>query len=1159
MAGTCFQGACLAGSTSTCPAPEACRTYPCDSAVGCVTNDLPAGTPCEAGTCSGFTLTTPKQCDGAGLCVAGGSTGPCPGGFTCLSNSECRTSCTTNDDCQPGLICDGGIACVAKKANGDTCNNANDCLSGYCNSGFCCNSGTCCQTATQCDDDNLCTTDACTDNSCAYQNNTLECGAATCVGLTLTQARFCTDGACPLSSPTQDCAGPNVCQVYSCSPSGCQETPATSGTQCQAASCTGSALTQAKTCNGAGLCNSGGATAPCPGNLQCASSTACLSTCASDGDCISGYYCASGQCLSKKSNGQSCNANNQCSSNYCNGGICCTAGQCCTNASDCEDGNVCTTHSCTNFQCASQFATGLECASSSCISNTYASPKTCNASGQCVNGGSETDCSGSNICMVYSCDLSSGCTETPKDSGTVCEAATCIDSVFTQALSCNGTGDCNLGGNSAPCAGNYSCLNGSTCRVTCSIDSHCQDGYFCNGGACVALKENGESCTQAAQCLSSYCNNGYCCTSGVCCASQANCFDGNVCTDDVCQNSQCTFLNNSATCGAGTCNGLNYTSALSCLNGTCSQGGGSEDCSGTDPCKVYGCNTNGCTENNAANGTQCASSTCVGSVFTTAQQCNGSGECATGGVSGPCPGNYSCQNSVSCNTTCVSDNECSDGYYCQGGSCLLKRSDGSSCSTAGQCQSDYCEGGICCAGGTCCTSTAPCNDANICTTDQCINNICVNSNNDGALCASGFCTGLIYTSPQTCNGGTCSLGGTQNDCSAGGVQACTQYTCSNVAGCGLSNAPDGTLCESASCANGVFTPASLCNGSGACIPSTPETCDDGDICTGVEGCDTTLGCTAGNPNSVFVCGDNTCNADCESVASCATDCTCNADYQLSTGEFDTWSTAASGSTDKFSEYGCGTTQYPGREYIYRWTAPVTGQVALDLRGADASTDVIILNDTGVCDPSACVGTVVGGGSSAVFAATAGASYYFVVDRRVAGSVGFGIYTRYSDTCNVAFDENWDRNDYPRGWTGQANWQSSQDSPLGATHVKFTGTPLLTNFSRTLTSPVFDTSACTNLNVRIDWRFTENTADPAALPHPGVTLTVQVSTNGGSSWTNAFSYDTGNGASTPPFVSETLVGNVLAGSANAQLRLVIAGDTTAYLNRFQVDNISVKAP
>jgi hypothetical protein len=206
-----------------------------------------------------------------------------------------------------------------------------------------------------------------------------------------------------------------------------------------------------------------------------------------------------------------------------------------------------------------------------------------------------------------------------------------------------------------------------------------------------------------------------------------------------------------------------------------------------------------------------------------------------------------------------------------------------------------------------------------------------------------------------------------------------------------------------------------------------------------------------------------------------------------------------------------------------------------------------------------VGTVSGAGSTAAFAAVAGSSYYFIVDRKVAGSVNFEIYARYSGTCHIAFDENWNRNDYPRGWTGQANWQTSQDSPLGPTHIKFTGSPTLTSFSRSLTSPIFDTSACTNLTVSLDWRFTENVSDPSALPHAGVSLTVQVSSNGGTSWSDVFSYDTGSGPSTPPYVSETLVGDILAGSNAAQLRLIVAGDTTAYLSRFQVDNILVKSP
>jgi len=221
--------------------------------------------------------------------------------------------------------------------------------------------------------------------------------------------------------------------------------------------------------------------------------------------------------------------------------------------------------------------------------------------------------------------------------------------------------------------------------------------------------------------------------------------------------------------------------------------------------------------------------------------------------------------------------------------------------------------------------------------------------------------------------------------------------------------------------------------------------------------------------------------------------------------------------------------------------------------------VLILADNETCDPSTCVGTVAGTGSSAAFAAIAGNSYYFVVDRKIAGSVNFEIYARYTNTCHIVFDEDWDRDDYPRGWAGQANWQTSQDSPLGPTHVKFTGSPTLTSFSRTLTSPVFDASACTSLTLSMDWRFTENVSVPSALPHAGVTLALQASSNGSNAWVDIFSYDTGSGPSAPPYISESLSADVLAGSSSAQLRLIVTGDTTAYINRFQVDSILVKAP
>jgi hypothetical protein len=67
--------------------------------------------------------------------------------------------------------------------------------------------------------------------------------------------------------------------------------------------------------------------------------------------------------------------------------------------------------------------------------------------------------------------------------------------------------------------------------------------------------------------------------------------------------------------------------------------------------------------------------------------------------------------------------------------------------------------------------------------------------------------------------------------------------------------------------------------------------------------------------------------------------------------------------------------------------------------------------------------------------------------------------------------------------------------------------------------------------------------------------VEISSNGGTTWSEVLVYDTGDGDTST--VNTSLPVNALAGSQNARIRFRVDGDTTDNLNRFQVDNISVE--
>jgi hypothetical protein len=75
-----------------------------------------------------------SACDGA----VANDCGPYPSVF--CPNSDCATSCVTDDDCDPSANCDGG-ACVPDTGQGGYCDEPNDCEAGlFCVDNVCCNS-----------------------------------------------------------------------------------------------------------------------------------------------------------------------------------------------------------------------------------------------------------------------------------------------------------------------------------------------------------------------------------------------------------------------------------------------------------------------------------------------------------------------------------------------------------------------------------------------------------------------------------------------------------------------------------------------------------------------------------------------------------------------------------------------------------------------------------------------------------------------------------------------------------------------------------------------------------------------------------------------------------------------------------------------------------
>ena len=233
---------------------------------------------------------------------------------------------------------------------------------------------------------------------------------------------------------------------------------------------------------------------------------------------------------------------------------------------------------------------------------------------------------------------------------------------------------------------------------------------------------------------------------------------------------------------------------------------------------------------------------------------------------------------------------------------------GSSCSSAGQCDSGYCVDGVCCnsscngactacdvagqrgtcvqvSNGTPCPDSDPCNgtetcqsgnclagaaptcdDRNICTVDSCLPGTgCIfNPYADGTNCADNdVCNGV-----ETCRSGLCQSSGWL---SCDDHNPCTSEACDSIGGC--INAPigEGTVCDMGMCGAGSCL-------AGVCTAGDGAVCDDHRPCT-EDTCVPEVGCLHDPLPDGFECGEcSMCLAGvCSDAPNCGTDdCDCAA-------------------------------------------------------------------------------------------------------------------------------------------------------------------------------------------------------------------------------------------------------------------------------------------
>ena len=431
------------------------------------------------------------------------------------------------------------------------------------------------------------------------------------------------------------------------------------------------------------------------------------------------------------------------------------------------------------------------------------------ASTNCVDG---VCCSSACVGQCQSCNVS-GSEGTCRAVATPSHRAACAGTGKCVGV-CDGQhGDCQYPGASTSCTTASCTLGVTTPAASCDGNGACGapgPNVACNG-PCNAAGTGCGQCTTNADCASvpnTYCASGVCTgrkTLGVTCAGDAECSNEH-CVDGVCCGSacsgQCEYCNASGMCVPVSANGAPVG-----IRAPCAGAGGT--CAG----KCDGTVRTAC--NYPSTDVVCTTASCTSGSSVPAVKCDGAGQCPNVS-STPC-GRYQC-GTTQCLSSCASDNDCTTGNYCANpgpsGTCVAKTLPGTACTVGNSCTTGSCApGGICCDSactGACesCSSTGSC-------TKKSITTVC------RAAGASSICD-----PPEYCTG-------TSSNCPA------NQY------------ALNGTSCgASASCLSGSQTAATVCDGSGTCVPGQSTGC--------------------GN----YVCGATACLTSCNSGSDCISTKSC---------------------------------------------------------------------------------------------------------------------------------------------------------------------------------------------------------------------------------------------------------------------------------------------
>ncbi len=805
---------CRNGDPIDCADPFNCTADACDELNDrCVheSRDL---------LCDDFNLCTADVCRAGEGCVFLPVEGSCDDGDPCTLLDRCsggvcgasgvRLVCEDGNPCTYER-CVAGVGCVSEYASG-SCDDGQ-----FCTDPDICIEGVCVGEPRDCDDGQTCTGDEiCTEEEGCVSNGDISCDD----GVACTQDH-CADDlfGCEFTPIHERCEDNNPCTIEDlCTLEGCTYVLAEDNTGC------GNNLL---------------------GPMVCLDGY-CAAKCNNDNDCDDEIDCTEDTCNTAIGRCVHTAVDDRCfDTNWCDGEESCHPTLGCLDGEpiDCDDETNCTLDECDNElqDCTHTPDDGA------CVSATVCRAGYCTEN-DCAYVNVEGACNDADPCTVGDTCVSGRCVGTPFDcdDGNPCTAGACTASgcVFTALADYTACGDpgglprlCLAGVCVASCLGDGDCDDGVGCTVdfcnpvtlTCEhrdADELCDDGLLCNGvetcdpvQGCLA----GEAvvCEDAIACTHNYCNE----STGDCEIDylDAECEDGNPCTDEVCTEAGCESEPNFNVCDDGN---LCTTDDACDAQGDCV--GEELDCTDGSVCTsdfchpLIGCyyqdNPAACSTTNVCRRASCDD-----------------GQCLVSDLAGPCDDGLRCTVGEACATgacrsgwalDCDDHNPCTNDGCSEAGGCThTPVADGGSCNLWGIGLESVCQAGFCVLRN--CQVDSDCDDGVACSAETC--------NSATGRCEyvpdHGACDdGLVCTGSEICAPFVGCISDQEVDCDDG--IACTRDRCDEGQGGCVHDA------ENLACDDGEFCTADVCNPSTGCESTLLSglACDDGDPCSVNDTC-----------------------------------------------------------------------------------------------------------------------------------------------------------------------------------------------------------------------------------------------------------------------------------------------------------------------------------